>query len=99
VGQRYGLAWQARFAQQHGKPIAFPEWGLAHDDANLDAGGGDDPLFIENMWDWFATHDVSFENYFDIDTGYGQRFGLNTGNGLFGQAAATYQRLWATPAG
>ena len=43
-------AWR-QFAQQHGKPISFPEWGLNHG-----SGGGDNPAYVQHMHDWMAEH-------------------------------------------
>jgi hypothetical protein len=96
VNKGYGLAWQASFASAHGKPIAFPEWGLVSELADPGAGGGDDPSFVQNMFNWFGSHEMSFEDYFDtdapsIDTDYG----LTTGNGQFPNAAALYQKLYS----
>ncbi len=50
VTQPYGLQWQSDFATAHGKPMTFPEWGLStRSDGH---GGGDDPYFIQQMYDW-----------------------------------------------
>ncbi len=96
VNKGYGLAWQARFAAAHGKPIAFPEWGLVSYAPNPGLAGGDDPVFVQNMFSWFQTHNVAFENYFDADApALGQFFGLTTGSGRFPNAAAVYQQLYA----
>jgi beta-mannanase len=89
-----GLAWQANFAAAHNKPIAFAEWGLAYNDADPGAGGGDDTLFIQNMYNWFASHDTAFEDYFDSDTSYGVFYGINTGSGRFPNASSLYRKLW-----
>jgi beta-mannanase len=94
VDNGYGLAWQANFAAAHGKPIAFPEWGLSDNQYSPTVSGGDDAMFVQNMYAWFAGHHVAFENYFDSDTSYGLSYGLNTGNGLFPAASALYQRLY-----
>jgi len=65
VEQRHGLKWHADFAAAHGKPISFPEWGTGtrHDGH----GSGDDPLFIEQMAEWIASHNVAYHNYWDYD--------------------------------
>ncbi|MCW3016424.1 MAG: hypothetical protein JWO02_3516 [Solirubrobacterales bacterium] len=95
VNNGYGLAWQARFAAAHRKPVAFAEWGLAYNAADPAGGGGDDPTFIQNMYTWFATHNTAFENYFNSDTDYGLSYGMKTGSGRFPVAAALYRTLWA----
>jgi beta-mannanase len=43
-------AWR-QFAERHGKPIAFSEWGL-----NPDGGGGDNPEYIKRMNAWMTEH-------------------------------------------
>jgi Glycosyl hydrolase family 26 len=53
----FGLAEQARFASQHGKPISFPEWGLSQ--------YGDDPNFVIRMHEWINNHDVMYETITD----------------------------------
>jgi beta-mannanase len=75
--QPYGLDWLAGFAAAHGKPVAIPEMGLG---AGLSApnsgpitgsgevGGGDDPTFINDMFNWIAHHDVAYVAYWDFGT-------------------------------
>lgn len=47
------LAWQ-KLAAGWNKPLAYPEWGLRlWLDAGVYHGGGDDPLFIQEMAAWF----------------------------------------------
>jgi hypothetical protein len=95
VNDGYGLAWQASFAASHGKPIAFPEWGLVYYAPYPPLAGGDDPTFIQNMHDWFASHNTSFENYSNIDDPTnGIYYGLTTGNGLFPQSTPLYHQLF-----
>ena len=91
VNDGYGLAWHASFAAEHGKPIAFPEWGLTYSLGSPESSGGDNPLFVQNMYSWFATHDTAYENYFNWDTQYGLLYGLTTGNGRFTDAAEAYR--------
>lgn len=97
VNKGYGLAWQASFANAHHKPIAFPEWGLVSCPSVPTLCGGDDPTFIQNMYTWFGTHNTAFENYYDSDSpGYGNYYGLTTGNGMFPNATALYKKLYST---
>ncbi|MDP8968861.1 MAG: hypothetical protein M3N04_09700 [Actinomycetota bacterium] len=59
-----GLHWQRDFAAAHGKRISFPEWGLGHRvDGN---GGGDEPYFVERMYEWIRTNQVAYHNYFEF---------------------------------
>lgn len=94
VNDGYGLAWQANFAAQHHKQISFAEWALAYDPNDPGAGGGDDPTFIQNMYNWFGSHNTAFEDYFDADAN-GDDFGITTGNGEFPNATALYEQLYS----
>lgn len=53
ISQEFGLNDWAEFARQHEKPLAFPEYGVVARNRN-DAGGGDNPRFIENFAQWIA---------------------------------------------
>jgi hypothetical protein len=58
-----------QFASSNGKPLAFCEWGLT---IRTDGHGlGDDPYFINEMASWMQNpaHDVTYESYFDDNTG------------------------------
>lgn len=62
-----GLVFWTKFAADHGKPLAIPEWGLVW--ANHNHGGMDNPYFIERMHAFLndpANH-VAFHCYFDIN--------------------------------
>ena len=60
-----GLDWLATFAADHGKPIVFPEWGVA---IRSDGHGlGDDPYFVDQFANWITTHDVAWTNIFSFD--------------------------------
>ena len=45
------------FAAANGKPLSFPEWGLAT--------GDDDPAYVTAMAQMFEADDFSFESYFN----------------------------------
>lgn len=94
VNRGYGLAWQARFAAAHRKPVSFPEWAVASELLDPSWSGGDDPSFVQDMYNWFAGHDTAFEDYFDADAGLND-YGLTTGNGLFPDSAALYRSLYS----
>ncbi len=51
-GEPEGLETWRRFADEHGKPLALPEWGLCH----RPGCGGDHPAYIEVMNAWMAEH-------------------------------------------
>ena len=68
MGSRWGLAFWAKFAREHGKPLAIPEWGLVR--ADHGHGGLDNPHFIERMHAFIAdpANGVAFHCYFDVNT-------------------------------
>jgi hypothetical protein len=87
--ENWGLNWLSSFAASHGKRMSIPEWGVewlcnGH-------GGGDDPYFIQQFYNWFATHDVAYEAYFNADVDSCTASNLN--DGRFPQAAAAYKAL------
>jgi hypothetical protein len=57
----FGLQWHKDFAARHGKSMSFPEWGVGN--------FGDNPLFIQNMHDWFVANadGIAYAAYFDVD--------------------------------
>jgi len=57
VSQPYGLLEQADFAQKHGKPMSFPEWGLFDN--------GDNPSYVREMQTWISAHDVAYHTISD----------------------------------
>jgi len=60
----YGLDWLAAFAQEHRKQAGLPEWGL--DDSGLNAGGGDDAYFVNQVANWIKDNSAGpavFWNY------------------------------------
>ena len=62
-----GLAFWVKFAKDHGKPLAIPEWGLVWSAHNH--GGLDDVHFIEQMHAFIhdPKNNVAFHCYFDIN--------------------------------
>jgi Glycosyl hydrolase family 26 len=82
-----GLTWQAAFAAAHDKPLSYPEWGLkvgSH-------GGGDDPYFIQAMFDWFIVHPPAFEIYYNSNAPDSSH--QLTGP-LFPRSEKLYVKLW-----
>jgi hypothetical protein len=85
----WGLQWQRDFAAEHGKPMSFPEWGLAiRDDGH---GGGDDPYFIQQMASWIAQNNVAYHVYFDVDVSDGQH---QLTDSVFAQSAPVFLGLF-----
>lgn len=62
-----GLAFWTKFAKDHKKPLAIPEWGLVWSDHQH--GGLDNPYFIERMHAFLTdpANGVAFHCYFDIN--------------------------------
>ena len=89
--QDFGLKWLADFGKQHGKPIALAEWGLSSLSSGW--GGGDDPYFIEKVYEYVAANDVLFESYFNYDPSSGEKHRI-TGS-TFPKAKARYAQLWS----
>lgn len=86
-----GLSDVVEFAQQHGKELAVPEWGLTTPSSE---GGGDNPFFLRRMHAFFEEHQdvLAFENYFDEPAAYLQ-------SSLFlepqnPRSARVYRELW-----
>ncbi|MGH2917875.1 MAG: glycoside hydrolase family 26 protein [Solirubrobacteraceae bacterium] len=94
VRQHDGLAWHAKFAAAHRKPMTFPEWGLSD---RIDGhGGADNPYFIRQMYNWIQSHNVAYHLYFETHDGEGD-FGVFSG--WFPKAANTFIDLFGSRAG
>jgi hypothetical protein len=66
----FGLNVWASFAKSHGKPLAFPEWGLGYDGQN---SGGDNPYYVDGMAAFFKNpaNNVGIESFWEEnDTGH-----------------------------
>ena len=74
--QTYGLNWLANFAAVHNKPIAIPEFGLGPGPSAPNSGPitgsgvvtGDDPTFINDMFNWIDHHEVTYVAYWDFNS-------------------------------
>ncbi|MCZ7530350.1 MAG: glycoside hydrolase family 26 protein [Acidimicrobiia bacterium] len=86
-GER-GLVFWRNFAQNHGKPLSIPEWGVSERDDGH--GGGDAPSFIQNMRDFIASSNVEYHVYFEFDHTDGAHM---LSDGQFPQSAALYREL------
>ena len=86
-----GLCRLMEFARAHGKKVAIGEWGVASCGTNP---GGDNPFFVQKMFELFAANSdiVEFEAYFD-DTGEEVCSSLMHGD-LNPNAAAKYRELY-----
>jgi hypothetical protein len=90
VSEANGLQWLSSFASSHHKAAVIPEWGVT---IRSDGHGlGDDPLFVGEMAQWIATHDVAFTSYFDLNASDGEHGMLD---GHFPRALAAFRRSFA----
>jgi len=64
VNQKYGLQWLEDFADAHGKPTAYSEWGVKTDNAEP---------FLKAAKEWFDSHDVVYQSYWDSDAAFAGR--------------------------
>jgi hypothetical protein len=89
-------AWRT-FAERHGKPIGFSEWGL-----NPGGGGGDNPEYIKRMNAWMTDHaatpgevtgagKVLYDVYFNVNHGGTDRFKIKDGPNV--ESGKVYQSL------
>jgi hypothetical protein len=87
-----GLRWHQRFANAHGKPRSFPEWGTGtRPDGH---GGGDDPLYIRNMIAWMQQGGpVDYACYWNYQA---DDYDANVTNDRFPQAARALRSLLPT---
>ena len=90
VTQSYGMQYWADFASARDKPLSYPEWATCIRTTDS-AGGGDDPLFVQNMFNWISTHNVAYHNYWDYQAPdlHGQ-----LSNGQFPNSAAKFKELF-----
>jgi hypothetical protein len=83
-----GLNYLKSFAVTHGKKMSFDEWALA---SKSWGGGGDDPYFIQAMYNWMNANPVAFETYNNVHYSY-TNGKLNDGS--YPLAAAKYKSLF-----
>ena len=95
------LQWQRNFAIAHGKQVSYPEWALSGPNAKVTRNvGGDDPTFIQGMYDWMNSLPASgpgslaYHSYFNEDTDSNHRIN----GGAFPNASARFQALFGSNA-
>lgn len=93
----YALAWTAKFAAAHGKPFAIPEWGLMRRPDGQ--GGGDDTIFLTDMYSFLVTHPPAYADYFEYDMSAG--YDSNLTDGSFPRSARLFRTLFgpSSPSG
>ncbi|MGJ4931209.1 glycoside hydrolase family 26 protein [Bradyrhizobium sp. HKCCYLS2038] len=77
VESPFGLRWLEDFAKAHGKPTAYPEWGI-----NSDTAGP----FIAKAAQWFADHDVLYQSVWNSNDAFPGKLS----DGQYPAAAAAY---------
>ena len=87
-GSKWGLAFWAKFAHEHKKPLAIPEWGLVSSENGH--GGLDNVLFIERMKAFISdpANNVAWHCYFDVNAP-GHHHQVSSGVGEHGQPDKT----------
>jgi hypothetical protein len=85
VDAPFGLTWHRAFADQHGKLMSYPEWGVGQ--------FGDNPLFIEKMHAWFAANQdrIVYALYFDVDGAWPTQIDSNR----FPQSRSKFRALFS----
>ncbi len=96
-----GLSWLYAFAQQHHKRFSVGEWGVVSSASAGSNGGGDNPAFVQNMWNWFQAHTTTglYESYFSTSLpGEVDSKIIDNTTGMCGcdnpMASAKYRQLW-----
>lgn len=90
----FAMQWHQDFAAAHGKPMTYPEWGLTFRDDFPGHGGGDNPYYVEKMYQWLNANDVAYAFYFDHDNG-STRHSMYAGH--FPNAATRFKQLFGSP--
>jgi Ca2+-binding RTX toxin-like protein len=60
VNRPYSLQWLEDFADAHGKPTAYSEWGV---------GANNMGPYVELAKAWFDSHDVAYQTYWNSNAG------------------------------
>jgi len=101
----YNLNWWISFASSKGLPLTVPEWGLANTNSQYHEGGGDNTIFVQNMYNFFnkTTNNVTWHSYFqqggDFESniyGYNHTTGVVTTNPDYPNATALFLSLFGS---
>jgi len=88
----YAVNYWIKFAQSHNKPMTINEWGVWN--TRDGHGGGDDPMFIQTMYDFVTSNNVLFHSYFDVWAFDGNHELQPTQYPAFPQSAALFKKLF-----
>ncbi|MFT8247325.1 carbohydrate-binding domain-containing protein, partial [Roseomonas sp. BN140053] len=61
VDRPQGLRWLENFADAHGKPTAYSEWGVQ---------GNNSAAYVQKAAGWFKDHDVVYQTFWNSDADY-----------------------------
>ncbi|WP_378107628.1 carbohydrate binding domain-containing protein [Cohnella cellulosilytica] len=86
----WGLNMIANFAEDQGVPLGICEWGLALRSDGM--GGGDNPYFIEKMYEWIENQNVAWHVYFNVSASDGDHDLYDTI--VFPKSSAKFSQLW-----
>ena len=91
-----GLNWLTSFAQAHNKPIVIPEWAVLianPGSAQSGHGLGDDPTFVNDMYQWFSANNVAWVIYFIDNVADNNNQGIDflLTDGHFSNALAAFE--------
>lgn len=86
----WGLNMIANFAEDQGVPLGICEWGLALRSDGM--GGGDNPYFLEMMYEWIENNNVAWHVYFNVSASDGDHDLYDTV--VFPQSSARFNELW-----
>jgi len=84
VNRPYGLKWIESFAASHGKPTAYPEWGVMTDNAGP---------YLQNVKAWFDSHNPVYQGYWNSDAAYPGKLS----DGSEPNAGAVFKQLFSGP--
>lgn len=84
VSRQMGVNELLSFANSHGKPVSYPEWGI-YASGDSFAGGGDNPYFIEEMAGLISATKPVYQAYFNLDWGSGVLKDFPSGQAAFKQ--------------
>lgn len=90
-GGELGLKFWSEFAQERGKPLSLPEWGLWERPDGT--GGGDNPHYLRAMHDFITdpVNAVLYQAYFEFDGADGQHRLMTT----FDEGGRLFRELFA----
>ena len=92
VGGQYGLNAFRQFARAHNKSEAHTEWSVSTDTH----GHGDDPAFVQGMYDWITAggSNVLYQGYWNTSAGGPNGAIQGPGSGGVPKSAALYKKLF-----